>query len=173
MPQAHDQYGMFHITTNAKDKMRWCTLPGVPEILIDNLCMTKNIKEAQLIAFCVLPDHMHIIISPGDEGLSEFMRSFKRNSAWDIGQMLGIHRSAGSRTRAAGDVASTNIVAGNGTDLSNFNGWQRGFHDELIRDEIQLQRAITYVQENALKHNLVDDPMDWPWSSFHFEHLLD
>ena len=131
--------------------------------------MTTNQHEAELFSFCVLPDHMHFIVHPGEKGLSAFMHSFKRNSSKDVRYLLiGAYENslgsiAGNRTRAPENTNPEQI---------EFTGWQRGFHDELIRDDQQLEKAENYVQENALKHNLVANAEDWPWTSLHYEHLL-
>lgn len=157
MSQRHgEQLGMFHITTNAKGKVPWCTLPGIPEILIDNLVMTRNVLKGQLYSFCILPNHLHIIVSPGKKGISEFMRSFKTNSSRDISLFL---RSGGPRTSAASG--------------KEFSGWQKSFYEERIRDGRQCGSVMDYVQRNALRHKLVQESLDWSWTSLHFPHLLD
>ncbi len=51
--------------------------------------------------------------------------------------------------------------------------WQKGFHDERIRDQKQYSTALNYVQGNAMKHGLVSDIIDWPWTSIHFAHAID
>src|SRR3989344_2706209 len=100
MTQRHGmQIGTFHITTNSKKKIPWCTHRGIPELLIDNLLMTKNLHGAKIFGFCILPDHIHLLLEPGEKGLSNFMHSFKRNAMRDV---KTLHRSGGSRTSATG-----------------------------------------------------------------------
>ena len=173
MPQNHiQQWGTFHITTNAKNNLPWCTWPGVPELLIDNLLMTRNLYGAELYAFCVLPDHMHIVLNPGQKGISRFMHSFKRNSSKDVCNMF---KRSGNRTRATVDnivTRSRGSVTSANVDLY-FTGWQNGFHDERIRDDEQRSNAIVYVKHNAYRHGLTDDPNGWPWSSLKFQEYLD
>jgi len=45
-------------------------------------------QSAQLHAFCILPDHVHIIMSPGMKGLSAFVHSWKRNTMRDVRRLL-------------------------------------------------------------------------------------
>ena len=127
MTQSHyQQKGTFHITTNAKRKIPWCTIPSVPEILIDNLIMTRNIHGAKVYAFCILPDHMHIVVSPGKRGLSRFMQSFKCQSTRDINLLLAERRplrSGDPRVSATGD--------------GHLIQWQKSFYDEQIQDAEQ------------------------------------
>ncbi len=164
MSQRHAQIGIFNVTTNANDKIPWCTWFGIPEILIENLAMTRDVKKAQLYAFNVLPNHVHIIVSPGEQGLSKFMQSFKSNSMKNIQDYL-------LRSR---DVPWPGLRrGGSAAEIKRCIAWQHGFHDEHIQDGRQCSAAMGYVQGNAMKHGLVDDIMQWPWSSLQYPHLLD
>lgn len=158
MTQRHyAQHGLFHITTNAKDGIPWLTLDGVPEIIIDNLVMTRNLYQSEIFAFCIIPDHMHLMISPGDKGLSRFMQSFKSHVTIETKTILS------NRSREPWLPA---------TVISNIC-WQSGFYDEHILTNKQRGRAIRYVHNNAFGHKLVSNPSDWPWTSLNFENLVD
>ncbi len=162
MPQKHlSQEGTFHVTTNAKGRMPWCTLPGVPEILIDNLCMTRSVHRAELFAFCVLPDHVHMVIRPGERGLSRFVQSFKSHAMVEIRSLF----------------TNVNPVAASHGSLLRLRVrdilWQKGYHDEHIQDDDQLHAALAYVRANACRHGLSETPEDWPWTSLHFGDRLD
>lgn len=148
MPQIHrQQFGLFHVTTKTDNNVPWCTRNGIPDLLIRNLMTTKNNDKTGIHAFCILPNHIHLIISTGQKGLSRFMQSFKSNSAKEI--RTTFPESAGSFR------------------------WQEGFYDELIRDERQQSAAIAYVHGNGAKHGLAKEIEDWPWSSLRFQKLMD
>lgn len=158
MSQRHaiQEGATFHITTNTRRKIPWLTAEGIPRIVIDNLVMTRNIQRAEIFAFCILPDHMHILIRPGEQGLSKFMHSFKRNSAWHINQVIPVAEVHEPQLR----------------NVNHFI-WQKGFHDERIQSDKQRSHAWRYITENALHHGLTETIEDWPWTSLHWEHLLD
>ncbi len=165
MTQKHiSQFGTFHITTNTKGKVPWLVSQNIPEILIDNLIMTKNLHKAELYAFCILPNHMHILLKPGELGLSAFMHSFKRNSSWHVRNIL-------NPTKVVHELHPAAEV--HEPPLREDIGWQKGFHDERIRDARQRTNALTYIQYNAWKHGMRSYPENWPWSSLHFQHLID
>ncbi|MCF7844587.1 MAG: transposase [Kiritimatiellales bacterium] len=146
MPQKHySQYGTFHITTVTRNRDPWCIQDGIPQILIDNLAMTRNVHQAKLFAFCILPDHMHILMSSGEKGLSSFMHSFKKNSSRDLANVFGK------------DVCR----------------WQKGYHDEEIRDSEQRHNALMYIQNNPIRHEFAEGIDVWRWSSVYFPHLID
>jgi putative transposase len=45
--------------------------------------------------------------------------------------------------------------------------WQNRFWEHLIRDERDLQKHLDYIHYNPVKHGLVENPKDWPSSTFH------
>ena len=176
MVQRHEQLGIFHITTNAKDKISWLTIDGVPTILIDNLLMTRTLYGGHVYAFCVLSDHMHIILSPGEKGLSKFMQSFKSHAMIEVRQVLSGRSQMKPFTgneESTGSAAASHGSPLRGGILFDEIRWQKGFHDERIRDGNQCSNAVYYVHGNGMKHGYVSEILDWPWTSLHFEHRLD
>ena len=127
------------------DSVPWCAEEGIPNLLIEHLCKTRDTNKALLHAFCILPHHIHLILCPGPKGLSKFLQSFKSNSVKEL------HKRDG---------------------LSHI-GWQSGFHDERIRDKAQISKAVAYVQGNGMKHGLAKEVADYPWTSLHFPSVLD
>jgi putative transposase len=45
--------------------------------------------------------------------------------------------------------------------------WQRRYWEHLIIDAEDLDRHLNYIHYNPVKHGLVKQVKDWPWSSFH------
>ncbi len=45
--------------------------------------------------------------------------------------------------------------------------WQRRFWEHTIRDDDDYRHHIDYVHWNPVKHGLVNNVADWPYSSFH------
>ena len=45
--------------------------------------------------------------------------------------------------------------------------WQRRFWEHQIRDDSDFAKHFDYVHVNPLKHGLVRQVSDWPYSSFH------
>lgn len=47
------------------------------------------------------------------------------------------------------------------------NVWQRRFWEPTLHIEAELSHYLGYVHYNLVKHGLVNDPHQWPYSSFH------
>lgn len=46
--------------------------------------------------------------------------------------------------------------------------WQPRFWEHLIRDERDYQNHFDYLHFNPVKHGMVENVVDWPYSSFHY-----
>jgi hypothetical protein len=44
--------------------------------------------------------------------------------------------------------------------------WQKGFYDEIIRDNLHLLRVLEYMHNNPLKTGLVTSPEEYLFSSY-------
>ena len=115
---------------------------------------TRIRRPFEIIAFCLLPQHLHCIwkLPEGDADFSTrwasikgcFSREYLRKSR------LALAPPSNSRKRK-GEVAI----------------WQRRYWEHQIRDENDLQRHFDYIHYNPVKHNLVKKVDDWPWSTYH------
>ena len=85
--------------------------------------------RAETLAYVVMPDHLHWLLSLGDSvALSAVVGSMKRHSA--------------RRINAANRLAGSCV-------------WQRGFHDRALRSEESVQDVARYLVANPLRAGLV------------------
>lgn len=101
----------------------------------------------ETVAIVVLPDHVHVVwkLPKNDTDYSLRVRLIKHlftRSLIKLGVDLK-RRSNGERSC-----------------------WQRRFWEHQVRDEQDLQNQIDYIHFNPVKHRLVGQVKDWPYSSF-------
>ncbi|KQO41254.1 transposase [Pseudomonas chengduensis] len=101
------------------------------------------------VAICVLPDHLHAVWE-----LPEDDRDYSRRWALIKSQF----------SRALPAMAS---VSASKSRRREKGVWQRRFWEHRIRDEEDLARHVDYIHFNPVKHGLVSQVGDWPYSSFH------
>jgi putative transposase len=63
-----------------------------------------------------------------------------------------------------GHVASTNESRNKRGEVAV---WQRRYWEHTILDDDDLYNHIDYIHYNPVKHGLVEDMIDWQWSSYH------
>ncbi len=112
------------------------------QLLRDALRKVKEAQPFHIDAIVVLPDHLHCIwqMPENDADYSSRWREIKK----------AVSRQIDTTTNARHE----RLI------------WQRRFWEHTIRNEHDWQRHMDYIHYNPVKHGLVKQPSDWPWSSF-------
>lgn len=116
--------------------------------LRDAVRIVRQNRGFAIDAMVILPDHLHAVwtLPEGDSDYSVRWAAIKANF---------------SRGLPARDLRHSHI-------LRREKGiWQRRFWEHHLRSEGDRRAAIRYCWGNPVKHGLVEDPADWPYSSFH------
>ena len=103
----------------------------------------------ELIAVCVLPDHIHAVWSLPSNDCDYSLR-------WQLIKRYFSRHFDVIKTRSKSKIKHREKGI-----------WQRRFWEHKIRDEQDLQRHIDYVHFNPVKHGYVKQVCDWQYSSFH------
>lgn len=123
-------------------------------------CLRRAIEETQsrrpfeLLAICLLPDHLHCLwtLPDGDADFSTRLRKIKE-----------------SFTRAyltASDTWAESEIS-IGQQSKGLRGvWQQRFWEHTIRDETDFGHHLDYIHFNPIKHELAPCAHAWPYSTF-------
>ena len=129
-------------------------------VLIDNIeqlrysfKLSKRKYTYQIDAIIILPDHIHMIITPQNANdypkiISHIKRSFVYGLDQNYKNEAKIKLSYSSYHRKLSGI------------------WQKRFYEHTIRDEKDWLEKMNYIQHNAVKHKLVEDWDQWKYSSF-------
>jgi putative transposase len=132
--QTGNLYFLTHVTSS-----RLPILVNNFDLLWRAIDATRAKHPFDLIAWVVLPDHMHLLIDPLQCNLSGVMRKIKLVFSTKYRERLGL---------VSGKV------------------WQNRFWDHRIRDHEDFNGHVDYIHYNPVKHGLVSAPRDYPYSSF-------
>ena len=119
------------------------------DALRDAVRTTRAERPFEILAWVVLPDHMHAIwvLPDGDADYSTRWGAIKSRFSRSIPKHEFVNTSRQSR-RERGI-------------------WQRRYWEHTIRDEHDLANHIDYIHINPVKHGYVSRASDWPHSSIH------
>ncbi len=104
-------------------------------------------------AWVLLPDHLHCLwtLPDGDADFSTRWKLIKHDVSLACGETF--HRddwmTALKRKHREATI------------------WQRRFWDHRIRNEADFARHFDYLHFNPVKHGVVENARDWPYSAFH------
>lgn len=141
--------GTWFFTVNLLERKNNDLLIREVDLLRETVRAVRQRHPFHIDAWVVLPEHMHAVwtLPPGDTDFSKRWRLIK---------------SSFSRALPKTEYRSNVRKASGERGI-----WQRHFWEHLIRDEKDFERHVDYVHVNPVKHGLVTQVSQWPYSSFH------
>lgn len=157
------------------------------DILREAVRVTKRDRPFDILAWVVLPDHMHCIwdMPETDRNYSQRWGRIKARFSRDA-RRAGLVAPVGRR---AGFIPPSTVADGGGGTSPALRGrarhpgrevargqrprkgevgiWQTRFWEHHIRDEHDLAAHLRYCWWNPVKHGLVESPEGWEYSSVH------
>jgi len=127
----------YHVTQRGNRRGTTFFEEGDFQVYRDYLAEAVNISGASVWAYCLMPNHVHLIVVPGDpDGLRATFANAHRRYA----------RFINARHRWTGHL------------------WQGRF-GAVVMDDAHLTHAARYVALNPVRARLCERAEDWPWSS--------
>lgn len=111
--------------------------------------VTRAQRPFDIVAWVVLPDHMHAIWTLPEDDTDYATR-------W-----------AAIKTRFSRSIPKLERVNDSRAKRNERGIWQRRFWEHTIRDDRDLTNHIDYIHFNPVKHGYVASAADWPHSSIH------
>lgn len=130
------------ITTVTKDRRPDLIKSTSIRVFWDTVKLVRKFHPFELMADIILPDHFHWLIKPENDigNYSSIMHSLKRNFTLNFKKAHGL--------------------------IGSLQYWQYGFWDRVVRSEKEFTRYIRYIHWNPIKHNSVNQPDEWLYSSY-------
>jgi len=126
-----------HVTQRGNGRQRTFFEDGDYALYLDLLAAAAERAQTEVWAYCLMPNHVHIVLTPSDE--SGLARTFGE-----------LHR------RYTGYVNARRRTTG--------HLWQGRF-GSVAMDEAHFVTALRYVALNPVRARLVGKPEEWQWSS--------
>lgn len=131
---------IFHVLNRAVEGMLLFESPEDYQRFLDVLVAGMRLFPVRVFAYCLMPNHWHLVISPcTDEALSKFMSwvTAKHAQSW--------RRFRGSEGRGA--------------------VYQGRYKAIAVQDDRHYVRLGLYVERNAKRGGLAERAEAWPWTS--------
>lgn len=138
-PRSFHAEGFYHVTSRGNKHAEIFHDRLDYEEFLRGLLRHKAHFNVSIFHYCLMPNHIHILLQPHGEDGSKFMQKLKSEYAMRYCRKYG-HK---------GHV------------------WQGRFHNEIIASDACLLACGNYIEMNPVRAKLVDEPNQWPYSSFH------
>jgi REP element-mobilizing transposase RayT len=113
--------------------------PAVAEI-VQAAFLHKHPARYELLAWCVMPNHVHVLFKVVETPMSVIVKEWKRYTAREANRLLG----------------------------RKDRFWATDYWDTYMRDADQTRRVISYIENNPTKAGLAKIATEWRWSSAKF-----
>ena len=135
----------FHVLNRGNGGATVFHSDGDYQAFLDLLAAAKAKHPVKILAFCLMPNHFHLVVQPARGAtLSPFMQW------WMTSHVRRYHR----HYRTHGHV------------------WQGRFKSFPIQQDQHLFTVVRYVLQNPVRARLVERAIEWPWSSLRFPQFI-
>ncbi len=138
----------------AKEHRRWLSDERIAD-MVTLAIQYQDGKDYDLAAYCVMPNHVHLVIGTGNNGMFEPVEQTRTLSGKTVSQIM--HSLKRYTAREA------NKILGRAGPF-----WQDESYDHVIRGLDEFDRIILYVLDNPVKARLAKRWEDWKWSYSRF-----
>ena len=116
------------------------------ELLRDSFRESKRFYIYNIDAIVVLPDHIHMIITP--KNVTDYPKIVKAVK-YNFSRHFNVEEEQ-SYSRHKRKIKPI---------------WQKRYYEHTIRDEKDYMRCLEYIRDNPLNHKYVENEEEWEYSS--------
>ncbi len=134
---SNDNY-VYFVTICAENKQNYFVNNKISKMIEDELEFRRTTKEINLLCYCIMPDHLHILLSLTEDyhkSLQSWVSAFKRYTTRVINELFGIKPL-----------------------------WQKNFYDHVVRKEESLIKIAEYIVNNPVRKGIVSEWEEYPYS---------
>lgn len=140
-----DNFGTYFVTSQTWGRRALFQVDELAQLFLDTLFQYRSLQKYLLHEFVVMPNHVHLIVTPVEITLERAMQFIK-----------------GGYSHAV-----------SGTGRKNLEIWQKGFTDHRIRDAGDYERHRAYILQNPIRAGLCGCAADYLYSAAHDGYELD
>jgi putative transposase len=130
-----------HVVQRRHNRQTVFAEPGDFQRYLEDLRELKALYDVKVYAFCLMTNHVHLLLAPGD-------------SVASLGQLMkGL---AGRMTRYR------NKLEGRSGTL-----WESRYKSSVVQTDTYLLACSRYIELNPVRAQIVQQAQDYPWSSLH------
>ncbi|WP_134704705.1 transposase [Ammoniphilus sp. YIM 78166] len=128
----------YHVTFRGNQRANLYRDDHDYEVFLQLLNLTNNKYPYNLYAFCLMPNHYHLLLSTDDTSLSKVMARINKGFANYFNTRYGV----------TGHV------------------FEKRFYSNPVTEGYGLAYVSRYIHNNPVTANLTTDPAHYPWSSY-------
>jgi putative transposase len=138
------------------------TRPSYKDILVDSLNYCIKNKGLVVYAWCIMSNHVHLIIGTQKDNQSSIIRDLKKHTSKTIVKAIADNPQESRKEwmlwlfERAGKRNSNNTT---------FQFWQQQNHPIELSNTFLIEQKLEYIHNNPVGAGFVNEPHNYPYSS--------
>ena len=129
---------IYHVINRGNNRQKVFRKPADFQAFLQALADLKNRKPFELYGYCLMTNHIHLLLRPTGVTISRIVQSLL------VSHTQRYHK----HYKSAGHV------------------WQGRFKSPVIQNDEHLLTVLRYIEANPLRAAIVERAEDYPWSSY-------
>jgi putative transposase len=160
----YDEYLDKHCET------KWLAEARAATAIRENL-YHHNGSKYELLAYCVMPNHVHVLLQPFQNESSDPLeaQTARLPALKPSEDIISDERPESTSPLFAIMHSLKSYTANKVNEVLGRTGalWQHESYDHWVRDLGELERIVNYIKANPVRAGLCEKPSDWTYSSAH------
>lgn len=157
----HNPEGMYFLTMTIVHWIDLFTRAELSDVIVASIKHCQKEKGLIVYAWCIMPSHIHLIISSNQEKPSDIIRDLKKFTSKQLVKTIGIVNESRREWLL-------NAFAKAGQRLNRISKnkvWQDGNRPKELETNHFMQQKLDYIHNNPVEARLVDEPEHYVYSS--------
>ncbi len=157
-----DQGGVYFITMTTVGWIDVFTRKEYRDLYLDSLRYCQKEKGLIVYAWCIMSNHVHLIVRAKDDNLSAVIRDLKKFTSKKIFAAIDVNSEESRRNwiiaifKKSGEFNHNNV---------NFQFWQQHNQPIELFTAKAVEQKLGYIHENPVKAGLVENSWEYLYSS--------
>ncbi|WP_018476663.1 REP-associated tyrosine transposase [Pontibacter roseus] len=138
------------------------TRPAYKDILVDSLNYCIEHKGLQVYAWCIMSNHVHLIIGTPEANQSDIIRDLKKHTAKTIVKAIADNPQ---ESRKEWMLWLLERAGKQNANNKNFQFWQQHNQPIELNTTFLMEQKLQYIHNNPVEAGFVTEPHAYPYSS--------
>lgn len=156
-----DPAGMYFVTSTIVGWADVFTRPEMKHVVIESLRYCQRNKGLLIHGWCLMPSHLHMMISTVKEPLENIMRDFKKFTSREIAKWA----DDAYESRREWLVPLFREEADRLKRVKGFKVWQDGNHPIWLHKPRFIRQKLDYIHDNPVVEEIVGEADHYLYSS--------
>lgn len=158
----HHQDRLYFVTYTVVNWVDLFTRNDYKQVILDSLQYCCEKKDLDIYAWCIMTNHIHLIISTRGNPMENILRDHKRHTSELLTKAIA---NNGSESRREWILQQFSEAARKNPNNTVYQVWQQYNKPIELYSEEVLYKYLNYIHCNPVKAGFVEHPEEWLYSS--------